>query len=136
VIVQLTELPSFTEAALGVIVEVDVSKIVILELEANIVPVTEPDLRLKTTVSLPSVNRSRYSVRTTVAVLPVIVTEPELRPSVKSGAVVVPVVSQYSIVPSVTYCVVIVKVTALPSFSEVGLPLTLYVGIITADTTL
>jgi hypothetical protein len=86
---------------------------------ATIVPEVDPVRTLNIIVSEPSVVKSELIFSTTLAVFALIVNAPLLTPSLKSGAVVVPELVQYNVVPLLTFDVLIVNVTEPPSFTDV-----------------
>lgn len=119
-----TELPSFTDDTLGVIVYVgplDVSAIVTVELVAtnNVLAASEYSLILN--ASLPSVAISLTIVLVIDPVLLLIVTLPVKAESLKSAAAIPPLtvsVFQYNIVPVTISVVVTLNVDVLPSLTE------------------
>lgn len=103
---------------------VDVSFTVTVAAVATTVPDVDVVRMLMMMFSDPSVVTSLARVNEKLAVLLLIVTEPELTPLVKSDAVVVPELVQYSTVPSGTLVVFTVNVTADPSLTDVVLGVT------------
>ena len=101
-----------------------VSPIATMPLVASIVPETEPDRKLIEKLSTPSVVKSLLSVRAIVPVLLLIVTVPDVTPSVKSVPVGWPpdtaFVDQYTVVEFETLVVVIVNAELAPSLTFAG----------------
>lgn len=84
-------------------------------------PESDPVCISTAMVSDPSVVASLARVNEKLAVLLLMVTEPELAPPVKSAATVVPELVQYNTVPLGTLEVLTVNVTADPSLTDVTL---------------
>jgi hypothetical protein len=119
VIVKRTLAPSLTEDVFALIDGAVDTSLTVSEAEfARIVPVLLPERILRTIVSEPSVVRSEARVLLIVAVLLVMVNEPELFPSEKSAPFVVPEFVQYRVVPSEVFAVT-VYVTLRPSLIDV-----------------
>ena len=101
-----------------------VSPMATMPLVASIVPETEPDRKLIEKLSTPSVVKSLLSVRVIVPVLLLIVTVPDVTPSVKSEPVGwlpdTAFVDQYNVVEFETLVVVIVNDAFAPSLTFAG----------------
>ena len=122
---KVTLLPSFTLLAFGLTLYVGagvwlVSLIVMLLLVATTEPLILPVRTLAVKVSVPSVSESTRTVVLNVPVLLLIVKLPLL--GLVSLALLL---VQYRVVPLATLVVFTVKVTAMPSLTVVGEPLTL-----------